>query len=84
MDFGRLIIFIPATIYFVYLFIKKKKDFFLLCAIACWLGLSYGGKYGLYYVLEHPAKEYINSISRFLAALVFILYFKKSYKEIRE
>lgn len=84
MDFGRMLIFIPAMIYFAYLFLERKKDFFLLCGIACWLGLSYGGKHGLYYVLEQPISEYINSISKLLLALVFILYFIRSFKEIRE
>lgn len=83
MDIGRMLIFIPAMIYFVYLFLKRKKDFFLLCGIASWLGLSYGGKHGLYYILEQPINGYIDSISKLLLAIVFILYFIKSFKEIR-
>lgn len=84
MDFGSMLIFVPAMVYFAYLFFRRKKDFYLLCGVASWLGLSYGGKHGLYYVLEQPAKEYINSISKLLIGLVFILYFVKSFKEIKE
>ena len=84
MDYGRILVFIPAIMYFLYRFLRHRKVFFLLCAIAGWLGLSYGGKHGLYYILEQPAKQYIGSISRFLLILVLILYMIQSFREIRE
>lgn len=84
MDYGRVLILLPALVYFMYLFAKHKKDFYLLCGIASWFGLFYGGKYGLYHVLDHTISKYINPVSRSLLWLVFILYFIKSFQEIRK
>lgn len=84
MDIGRILIFLPAMIFFFYSFLKHKKDIYLLCAILAWLSLFYVGKHNLHQLLQDSTKTTINSITIFFLLLVFILYFIKSIKEMKE
>lgn len=84
MDIGRILILLPIMMFSIYSFFKHKKDFYLLCAISAWLSLFYVGKHNLHQLLQDSVKTTIDSISKFLLILVFILYFIKSYKEIKK
>ena len=88
MDMGRLLIFIPFTIYCFYFFRKTKLDVYLMFGTLSWYGAIYSGKHNLSQFLQEPIKIIINVITMLLVFRifmpVFIPHFKKSIAEYRE
>lgn len=81
MDYGSILIFLPATLYFFYSFFKRQKNIYLVFGIISWYGLIYFGKHNIYQFLEGPTKIVINIATLFIIMVIFSLYFKKLSKK---